>query len=199
VTNNCGQSVDCGTCPPPQITTFTATPTTIDRGASELATLSWSTTTATTCSIDNGVGSVPCSGSKKVGPSATTTYTLTASGPGGGPVTAQVTVSVQYCHAVTTAGNFACPNASVYCLSVPIVATSSAHAQAACEACFGAGNCHNSTSAEGAPVWYAIDSPVVSFYAYGFATTASDFCTYYFQRAGDIFDGAGCEEGRWAP
>ncbi len=43
--------------------------------------------------IDNGVGAVDASGSKSVSPRATTTYTLTAAGPGG-IVTGTETVNV---------------------------------------------------------------------------------------------------------
>lgn len=71
--------------------TFTANPDTIAAGAS--STLNWTTTDATSVSIDNGVGSVPTSGSTSVSPTATTTYTLTATGAAG-TTTATVTVSV---------------------------------------------------------------------------------------------------------
>ena len=49
------------------------------------ATLTWSTTDATSASIDEGVGSVTpvADGSTTVYPDTTTTYTLTATGPGG--------------------------------------------------------------------------------------------------------------------
>jgi uncharacterized cupredoxin-like copper-binding protein len=71
--------------------TFSASPTTIAQGAS--STLTWSTTNATTITIDNGVGSKPASGTASVSPSVTTTYTLTASGTGGTTTkTATVTV-----------------------------------------------------------------------------------------------------------
>ena len=74
--------------------TLAASPTTITSG--QTATLSWTTTNATSASIDNGVGAVqPVSaGSVTVSPSATTTYTLTAAGSGG-TVMAQATVTVQ--------------------------------------------------------------------------------------------------------
>jgi hypothetical protein len=48
----------------------------------ESATLSWETQNATEASIE-GVGSVPPAGSRPVNPSASTTYRLTAKGPGG--------------------------------------------------------------------------------------------------------------------
>ncbi len=55
--------------------------------------LTWSTSNATSASIDQGVGSVDASGSRQVCPSSTTTYTLTASGAGG-TRTSSATVSV---------------------------------------------------------------------------------------------------------
>jgi phospholipase C len=74
--------------------TLTASPTSITNG--QTATLSWTTTNATSASIDNGIGAVnPVSGgSITVQPSKTTTYTLTATGPGG-TATAQATITVQ--------------------------------------------------------------------------------------------------------
>jgi PKD repeat protein len=76
--------------PAPTIT-FSATPSNISAGQS--STLVWNTTNATSVTIDNGVGSKPVSGSATVSPSATTTYTLTATGPGG-TLTSQATVTV---------------------------------------------------------------------------------------------------------
>ena len=67
--------------------------TILDRG--ECSELSWSTTDATSRSIDQGIGSVAASGSRRVCPTETTTYTLTASGSGGAlspEPTASVTV-----------------------------------------------------------------------------------------------------------
>ncbi|MDP2877227.1 MAG: fibronectin type III domain-containing protein, partial [Holophaga sp.] len=75
----------------PVISAFTASPTTITAGGS--STLAWTVTGATSLSINNGVGTVTGS-SRVVTPSATTTYTLTATNASG-PVTrsAQVTVN----------------------------------------------------------------------------------------------------------
>jgi len=55
--------------------------------------LEWTTTDAVDVSYDNGVGKVAGSGSQAVSPHATTTYTLTAVGPGG-TVTGTETVNV---------------------------------------------------------------------------------------------------------
>ncbi|MHB1938461.1 MAG: alkaline phosphatase family protein [Acidobacteriaceae bacterium] len=61
----------------------------------DTATLTWSTTDATTVSIDQGIGVVSPSGSTTVSPTNTTRYTLTATGSGGGTATATATVTVQ--------------------------------------------------------------------------------------------------------
>jgi hypothetical protein len=45
--------------------------------------LSWTTFGASSCSINQGVGSVGLNSSAQVSPTATTTYTLTCVGPGG--------------------------------------------------------------------------------------------------------------------
>ena len=70
--------------PPAPMPTPTASisinPTAIDAGQS--ATLVWSATNATGASI-TGVGTVAASGSQAVSPSRSTSYTLTATGPGG--------------------------------------------------------------------------------------------------------------------
>ncbi len=55
--------------------------------------LSWNTSEAVDTTVDNGVGAVTSPGSQAVSPHATTTYTMTASGPGG-VVTSPATVNV---------------------------------------------------------------------------------------------------------
>jgi peptidoglycan-associated lipoprotein len=63
----------------------------IDRGQSTI--LNWKTTGAATASI-SGIGSVPSSGTQNVSPHDSTTYTLTATGPGGNAeASAEVTVN----------------------------------------------------------------------------------------------------------
>ena len=67
----------------PSVDSFTASPSTINEG--EDSRLKWTTTHATSVSIDRGVGSVSVddqSGNTKVSPDQGTTYTLTASNPG---------------------------------------------------------------------------------------------------------------------
>jgi len=58
-----------------------------------LTTLTWTSTDATTASIDQSIGSVDPSGSVSVSPTVTTTYTITVDGPGG-TATDSVTVGV---------------------------------------------------------------------------------------------------------
>ena len=59
----------------------------------ECATLSWSSTNASSISIDQEVGKVDPSGSKQVCPGMTTQYTITAAGDGGS-TTATATVTL---------------------------------------------------------------------------------------------------------
>jgi len=73
--------------------TISADPETIQIG--ESSTLTWSSTNATSCFIEPGVGDVATTGSTTVSPSETTTYTITAIGPGG-TATASVTVALRY-------------------------------------------------------------------------------------------------------
>jgi len=73
----CGFQVVALTNPPATIVSFTATPSTFTAG--DTVTLNWNVTDADTVSIDQGVGSVSAtSGSLALTPSATTTWTLTA-------------------------------------------------------------------------------------------------------------------------
>jgi len=70
--------------------TLSVSPESIDPGGS--ATLTWSTQDAETANID-GLGSVQPNGSQRVSPAASTTYHLTATGPGGSAdATARLTV-----------------------------------------------------------------------------------------------------------
>jgi len=94
-------------CPPPKPTppaaevrqappaapsaSISAAPSSIDSGA--CASLAWATAGASNISIDSGVGTVATSGNKQVCPTSTTTYTLSASGPGGS-TSASTTVNV---------------------------------------------------------------------------------------------------------
>jgi len=82
--------------PPPKpaapTVTLTAEPSTIEKGQS--ATLSWTSTNATTLDVAPTVGSVQAQGSQTVTPDESTTYTITATGPGGNATaSARVTVT----------------------------------------------------------------------------------------------------------
>ena len=67
--------------PPKPALTFSIQPDKVAPGAS--ATLTWSTTNATSVSIDNGVGTVALSGSLSIDAKTSKTFTATATGPGG--------------------------------------------------------------------------------------------------------------------
>ena len=68
--------------PPPKPTvTISAEPSSIERGKS--ATLKWSSTNATSASINQGIGAVRTSGSREVFPTQTTSYSITVKGQGG--------------------------------------------------------------------------------------------------------------------
>ena len=73
------------------VVTFTAEPSTVERG--QASTLRWSVSDATSVSIEPGLGPVQSNGSRQVFPSNTTTYNLTATGPAGN-ASATATVNV---------------------------------------------------------------------------------------------------------
>lgn len=75
----------------PNIAYFSAEPTTVTVG--QPSSLRWSVTDATSVSIDNGIGEVSPNGRRGVYPTATTTYHLLATGPGG-TTAADATVTV---------------------------------------------------------------------------------------------------------
>jgi len=81
-----------GTPLPPEVS-ISASPQSIKVGESSV--LSWSSTQADTCSIDPDIGTVDVNGSTMVSPEESTTFTITASGPGG-TASADVTVAVLY-------------------------------------------------------------------------------------------------------
>ncbi|WP_166404887.1 LamG-like jellyroll fold domain-containing protein [Desulfonema ishimotonii] len=76
---------------PAPVISFTADPSEITAGASSA--LSWNVADADTVTIDNGIGTVNTTGTQAVSPAETTTYILTATGPGG-THTASATVTV---------------------------------------------------------------------------------------------------------
>jgi hypothetical protein len=77
----------------PTIDSFTKSPTS-NINVGDSVNLAWTTSYADNVSINNGVGTVAVDGNTNVSPTSTTTYTLSASGPGGGPVTSSQTVTV---------------------------------------------------------------------------------------------------------
>ena len=77
----------------PNINSFTTNLSTIDAG--EAATLTWTTSNASSVSISPGIGTVATSGSTTVTPASTTTYTLTAKNSTGKQVTSSVTITVR--------------------------------------------------------------------------------------------------------
>lgn len=85
--------------------TFSIQPDKVAQGGS--ATLTWSTTNATTVTINNGIGTVSASGSTSITPTTSQTFTATATGPGGTAqaqaaltVLAKPTITVAVCPAV---------------------------------------------------------------------------------------------------
>ena len=86
-----GETAPAATLAPAPTAQLTATPAFVSAG--DQVQLSWTTTGATTVSID-GIGDVPTSGVKTVTPSESTSYHLVARGEGGtAEATARVTVN----------------------------------------------------------------------------------------------------------
>jgi len=75
----------------PVVAEFTVEPSSVERGQS--AVLRWNVTGSNNVSIDHGLGTVAASGTQRITPNDTTTYMLTASGPGGDAM-ASATVTV---------------------------------------------------------------------------------------------------------
>jgi hypothetical protein len=72
--------------------TLTASPASVPVGGS--ATLAWSTTNASSVTINQGIGAVAAAGTRVVSPTATTTYTVTALNASGQATTATATITV---------------------------------------------------------------------------------------------------------
>jgi hypothetical protein len=185
----------------PKINSFTASPITVNAG--DPSTLGWTTTNATSCSIDSGIGTVNCNGSSTVSPTSTTTYTLTATAAGGESVTATATVAVTYCHAIiavkgggvdTPGVLVACPTGMTqFCEPVPLNPTDNSQAGDACTACFGPSRCTN----EFGLFWFGTSSSDPSVNTSFFNQTAGNgHCA---GRPGDITNGWDCPQSRWAP
>ena len=78
--------------PPARITEFRTEPGTVQSGQS--ATLVWATENPNAVTISPDLGKVTPRGSRQVSPKATTTYTLTVTGPNNSVLTKEVTVTV---------------------------------------------------------------------------------------------------------
>lgn len=96
--SGCNKKVAKATPPAPPATpaptaTLAATPAVVEQGQS--TTLTWQTDNASDVNID-GIGAVAASGSRTITPGSSTTYTLTAKGPGGSKdASARVTVNAR--------------------------------------------------------------------------------------------------------
>ncbi|MFM2125987.1 MAG: hypothetical protein RL328_2438 [Acidobacteriota bacterium] len=77
--------------PPARIVSFTAAPSTVNAG--QPVVLTWSTENPNNVTI-SGIGKVTARGTRQVTPAATTTYTLTVTGPGNTTLTRDVKVTV---------------------------------------------------------------------------------------------------------
>jgi hypothetical protein len=92
--------------PPPSpavvIHEFSAEPARVEAAPDRYSLLRWEVSNAYSLTIEPGIGAVPTRGTRRVTPAATTTYTLTAIGPGS-PVTRAVTVTVAGTTAASTA------------------------------------------------------------------------------------------------
>ena len=85
--------------PPAPTATLAANPASVEQGQS--TTLTWQTDNASDINID-GIGTVMASGSRMVTPGSSTTYTLTAKGPGGTKdASARVTVNARMAQSPT--------------------------------------------------------------------------------------------------
>lgn len=78
---------------PQPTVSISANPDTVQIGGS--STITWSSTNAVSCTIEPGIGAVDTNGSITVSPTATTAYTIMATGPGG-TATDNITVTVTY-------------------------------------------------------------------------------------------------------
>ena len=77
---------------PKPTVSITAEPSSIERGKS--ATLKWSSSNATSASLNQGIGTVPTTGSREVFPTQTTDYQIEVTGEGG-TTSATATVTVR--------------------------------------------------------------------------------------------------------
>ncbi len=101
--------------PPEPVVTLVAAPTSVTPGAgTATTTLTWTSTNATSCTASGGAwtGSKVLNGTEIITPSATTTYTLNCSGPGGSDA-ASTTVTFVPAPIITPTLNFSATPTSV--------------------------------------------------------------------------------------
>lgn len=125
--------------------------------------------------------------------SATQAFTVIVQGPmDPAPPPAPV---VQACHSISASFGTCPSGATQFCITAPAIdATSSAHAQAACDACFGAGVCFNSHLSDGFgnAAWTWVNPGLGGFFVYGHIRG-----TVWWP--GELLDNRVNLFGRWAP
>lgn len=100
-------TINVNACPTPQVASFTASPSTVIIGGSQMVRLSWSindsSSTGVTVNISPGVGSfsTPSGFVDITQPQSTTTYTITVTSGCGATTTAQTTITADACAAPT--------------------------------------------------------------------------------------------------
>ncbi|MFB3855662.1 MAG: OmpA family protein [Vicinamibacterales bacterium] len=77
----CPRKVEAAAPPPAPTVSLSATPPTIQAG--ECSTLAWASTNATAAAIDQGIGAVDPSGTRRICPTSPTSYRIIAIGHGG--------------------------------------------------------------------------------------------------------------------
>ena len=89
-----GQKPIAASQPPPASPSVTLSASPASAQAGQPVTLTWSSTNATSITLEPSVGTVATQGSTKVTPAQSTTYTVTATGPGGSAhASAQVVIT----------------------------------------------------------------------------------------------------------
>ena len=81
--------------PPPIINSFSASPSTVSITVEVTVLLSWATTNAVSCTINQGIGSVPVDGTTFTEADESTTWTLTATNADGDSVTRTASITFQ--------------------------------------------------------------------------------------------------------
>ena len=105
----------------------------------------------------------------------------------------------KFCHAITDGkGNRCHSGATEFCEAVPIVATNSAQARDACNACMGGSDCYESSTDKGGNAWWGSAGDMKT----GFEISSFQFAKDAFEggtkTAGTISDSSKAV-GRWGP